>query len=426
MKAWIKARLARVVTRGRIFIPEVDGLRFVAITAVVLYHLRDFTPRHQIAAQPIDSYLSRLVGVGHYGVELFFILSGFLLAMPFAKWRVGLGPKPSLQTYYSRRLTRLEPPFLLAMVLIFLLGLAVHLLVNRDAGKWAGISDWPHFLATLIYQHNVIYGETSRITPVEWSLEIEVQFYVLAPLIARLFSIHNKIIRRGIFLGLILGVPTLRRLLLPSQLGKRFDSLPWHIEFFLVGFVLVDLFLLDWKETPSRSVLWDMASLIGWPAMIALTSQSDQTGNLTSIFIAPTALLCYLGTFRGRWSSWLLSRPQFTMIGGMCYSIYLLHYTIMMSANKLLKQLALFDLSFAGSFSVAVLVTLPAIVFVCGVFFAFCERPCMDPSWPSRVGRYRRGLLGGHISPELHPGPSNSSVTERASLCHKPPGAGRL
>ncbi len=237
----LKSKLGRVVTRGRTFIPEVDGLRFVAIMAVMLYHLRDFTPGHEIAPHGPGSFVSTFFGLGHYGVQLFFILSGFLLAMPFASWRLGIGKRPSLRTYYLRRLTRLEPPFVIAMVGLFLLGIVVHL-ISHGAGpsKWPGVSEWPHFLATLFYQHNLVYGGTSLITPVEWSLEIEVQFYVLAPLLTLPFSIRNAAVRRMLFLGLIVGLPLLRSLV-STQFWQRFNSLPVHLEFFVAGFLLARL-----------------------------------------------------------------------------------------------------------------------------------------------------------------------------------------
>jgi peptidoglycan/LPS O-acetylase OafA/YrhL len=174
-------RLGRVITRGRRFIPEVDGLRFVAISAVVLYHLSQHTlTRHMAGAsvQPEESWLPKLLDLGRYGVRLFFVLSGFLLALPFAKWRLGLGDKPSLRAYYLRRLTRLEPPYMVAMLLLFV---GPPLVANWISNGW---SLWPNLLASLVYQHNLIFGEMSPINPVTWSLEIEVQFYMLAPALA--------------------------------------------------------------------------------------------------------------------------------------------------------------------------------------------------------------------------------------------------
>src|SRR5262245_18464134 len=112
--------LRRQVTVNRRFIAEVDGLRCAAILAVVIFHLSAYTVgRHMTGAvfRSLDLFASTLFAQGHIGVQLFFALSGFLLAMPFAKWRLRLGPRPSLRAYYLRRLTRLEPPYVVAMLL---------------------------------------------------------------------------------------------------------------------------------------------------------------------------------------------------------------------------------------------------------------------------------------------------------------------
>jgi peptidoglycan/LPS O-acetylase OafA/YrhL len=401
--------LTRVVSRGRTFIPEVDGLRFVAITAVVLYHIRDFTPGHAVAfseIHPLDSLFSMFLSIGHYGVQLFFILSGFLLAMPFAKWRLGFGAKPSLRKYYGRRLSRLEPPYLLAMIFLFLAGIAAHAL-SPGASKWTGISNWPNLLASLTYQHNLIYGVQSLITPVVWSLEIEVQFYLLAPLLAAPFSIRNTVVRRGLFVSLIVALPLLRELL-PLWLGSRFNSLPWHLEFFVAGFLLADLFLVDWREAPSRKISWDTASLLGWPALIAIMFAPK-----LSWLLAPAALLCYVGAFRGKISSWVLSRPELTVIGGMCYSIYLLHYTVIMAASSFTRKIALHSW-FSTRFGFNALITLPLILLVSVVFFVLLEQPCMDSSWPSRIFKRFGQVSALFPQPEtsgelLFPQPAGSS-----------------
>lgn len=68
---WDVRRWGRIITRGRRFIAEVDGLRFVAISAVVLYHVSQHTlTRHMAGAsvQPEESLLTKLLDLGHYGV----------------------------------------------------------------------------------------------------------------------------------------------------------------------------------------------------------------------------------------------------------------------------------------------------------------------------------------------------------------------
>ena len=368
--------LARIMTRGRRFIAEVDGLRFIAITAVVLYHLSGYTlVKHMAGAElrPGEAWLPRVFGIGHYGVQLFFVLSGFLLVMPFAKWKLGLSPKPSLRTYYLRRLTRLEPPYIIAMLLLFVGGMVAF-------GTRAGLTYWPNLLASLIYQHTAILGERNRIAIIAWSLEIKVQFYVFAPLLAAAaFSIRNALTRRTTFLAVMILLPVLRDLL-PFNPGERLlDSLPWHLEFFVAGFFLADLFLVQWKEDPRHSLRWDIVSLVGWPALATLMMWQK-----FPVLLAPAILVIYVASFRGWLSSRLFSQRIITVLGGMCYSMYLLHYSIISIGGRISQRIA-FGNTFTSRFAIDAIVLLPAVLILSTVFFLLLERPCMDSRWPSKL-----------------------------------------
>jgi peptidoglycan/LPS O-acetylase OafA/YrhL len=325
----------------------------------------------------LESWLPQVFGLGFYGVQLFFGLSGFLLTLPFAKWRLGLAAKPSLRTYYLRRLTRLEPPYMLAMLILFVGGFVA-------LGVQTGLSHWPNLLASLIYQHNLIFGESSLITGVAWSLEIEVQFYLVAPALSAVFSIRNVLARRAVLLSAMIVIPLLRSLL-PSYLGTRFNSLPWNVEFFATGLLLADLYLVEWKEAPNHSCVWDLASLIGWPVLMALIGWQRYT-----ILMAPLVLMTYVGAFRGKVSSRLFGHRLITVIGGMCYSMYLLHFSVISVTGRLTKRL-LPGSSFTTRFAADAVVALPAVLAVTAVFFIVLERPCMDPGWPSKAGARLRG-----------------------------------
>ena len=189
MIARLRQRLLRITSSGR-FIPEIDGLRFFAIGAVLLFHVngyyrdkcgRTFDP--PLEQDPL--YL--LFNLGNIGVQLFFVLSGFILALPFAEHHLLGAPKVPLKGYYYRRLTRLEPPYIVNLLLLF----SARVLL---AGTALGLL--PHLLASLFYVHSLTYGTWSRINFVAWSLEIEVQFYLLAPLLAWLFAIPGRRLRR--------------------------------------------------------------------------------------------------------------------------------------------------------------------------------------------------------------------------------------
>ena len=176
-----------------------DGLRFVAISMVILYHLNGYlmakTAFYEHGSAAPD-WLCRSALVGFHGVELFFVISGFILALPFAAHHLSGAPAVSLRKYYLRRLTRLEPPYFVTIFLLLPLGLWIH-----PAPASAII---PHLAASLAYLHNLIYGDQSTVLGVAWSLEIEVQFYLLVPLLTLVFAIRSASLRRSLLIGLTL------------------------------------------------------------------------------------------------------------------------------------------------------------------------------------------------------------------------------
>jgi peptidoglycan/LPS O-acetylase OafA/YrhL len=376
----IPSRFQRIITRGKRFIPEVDGLRFVAIMGVVLYHIGGYTlggNMNGASVHPGEAWVPRFLALGSYGVELFFVLSGFLLVLPFARWRLGLGKQPSLGSYYLRRLTRLEPPYVIAILLQFIAGSIIYRL-TADVTTWPRLANWRELLAHFIYQHNLIFGQGQVVTSVTWSLEIEVQFYMLAPLLASVFSIRSVFARRVALLGTLIAIPILRSFL-PTQLGETFKSLPWFLEWFIAGFLLADFYLVDWREAPSQSLRWDLVSLASWSALCALLFW-----NVLPVILAPVVLVAYMGAFRGKISSWFFSRPLVTIVGGMCYSMYLLHLAVVSGLVRLTRHFPVGSY-FVTRFVIDACIVIPVIFAVTVVFFVFLERPCMDPAWPRKV-----------------------------------------
>src|SRR6266851_5780609 len=184
----------RVTTQTR-FIPQIDGLRFVAIASVVLLHLYA-SLNHDGAVQNPAFNPANVGMLSKRGVALFFAISGFILGVPFASAYLRGAAKVNLKQYFLRRLTRLEPPYILSLLI------------------WAGIlfavahqssqEILPHLLASMAYLHNLIYNGDSTINVVAWSLEVEVQFYVLVPLLAGIFAIADTRLRRGAIVVLML------------------------------------------------------------------------------------------------------------------------------------------------------------------------------------------------------------------------------
>jgi peptidoglycan/LPS O-acetylase OafA/YrhL len=201
-KVLIPRQLRRITSNGS-YVPEIDGLRFIAVAAVVLYHIHGYwiVRTKQLLGQQHDFFMdfwTALTATGNVGVQLFFVISGYILGLPFANKYLGNGRDVPLGKYFKRRITRLEPPYIILLLIFFALFIITH--------KYTFSTLFPSLLASLTYTHNFIYGRETlpMVNYVAWSLEIEVQFYILAPLLARVFLLPLKTRRAVILLTCVL------------------------------------------------------------------------------------------------------------------------------------------------------------------------------------------------------------------------------
>ena len=181
------------------FIPEIDALRFFAIVPVMFAHLSqaflEFNSNFDRAAIESDSLLRYVLVQGNLGVELFFGISGFILTLPFINktW-----DELKFKKYFIRRLIRIEPPYLIALTMF----LFVHLAMREQSFAYL----WDRFVASFFYVNNLVFHDYSRILPPAWSLEIEIQFYLIMPLFLYLFKIFNTKYWRFIIYAILLYV----------------------------------------------------------------------------------------------------------------------------------------------------------------------------------------------------------------------------
>ncbi|HEX8818152.1 MAG TPA: acyltransferase [Terriglobales bacterium] len=374
---WLLTRFSRVTTTGRL-IPQIDGLRFAAIGLVILFHLNGYL----VAKWPIagslgqSSWLAQSALVGFRGVELFFVISGFILALPFAGHHLVGGSAVNLRSYYLRRLTRLEPPYVVTLILLFLLTVVVQ---GKSAARLL-----PHLLAGLTYSHSLIYGAPNGIA---WSLEIEVQFYLLVPLLTLLFAIRQGWARRAVFVILILASETAQVLWISGSARASLSILA-YLQFFLIGFLLADIFLVNWQESPQPRLAWDVAALAGWPLLLTLLRF-----DWFAAWLFPFAiLLLYCAAFKGTIGRRVFSNRWIVMIGGMCYSIYLIHYEVISAVGRVTKPVGAGHSYWLYLPVQLALVGVP-IVAVCGVYFAVLEKPCMRRDWPQRLRERAQQIL---------------------------------
>ncbi|HWQ35934.1 MAG TPA: acyltransferase [Blastocatellia bacterium] len=380
--AWLSERLSRVTSSGDL-IPEIDGLRFIAIGTVILHHtMAIYLPRsgrsgfvrspQEWFAAAEQSWIVLAAYCGHFGVHLFFVISGFILALPFArKYLAGL-PPPSLRSYYLRRVTRIEPPYILCLVLFFLY------LWNKTG---EAVSLVPSLIASLFYSHGLVYGQGSRINEVTWSLEIEIQFYLLVPLLVRLFMLRSALARRALLSVLMLGFGLLSQQVFgnsPNPLWRH--TLPNYLHYFLAGFLLADLYLTSSARSLKKYLSWDLATLIAAAAIAAVLLHFYQY-----LFALPFLVaLLYAGFFLGRFSNALIRTKWIVITGGMCYTFYLYHTIVIGGVMDQTIRLSSAASPFILDFLVQFLLVCVPVFAVCSWLFVYTEKPFMKWSLSAR------------------------------------------
>lgn len=375
-------------TSGSKLIPEIDGFRFFAIGTVLLYHLNTHYKRIlENTSDPLNGgVLDMILSKGSVGVDVFFAISGFILALPFAKHHLFNTSAVNLKAYYLRRLTRLEPPYVISLVVF----LFVHVLILHE--QWGDVV--PNFLASLFYVHSIVYNEWSKINPVAWSLEVEVQFYVLAPFLATVFVIKNPVWRRLLMVGIIV-VSILHynfnyNMLENLHLRK---SLFMHLHQFMIGFLFADFFLTDWKERlTKKSFLFDG---LGIASLALLLVYNEPFTIHHDLFFSVALFVSFVGLFRGKLLNAFFTNTWIVIIGGMCYSIYLLHYAMIAFLADRTDGLLMANQSYAMNFLLQFLLIIPIVLVVSAVYFALIERPCMDKDWPAKFWFWLKARIPG-------------------------------
>ena len=373
-----RINFSRITSSGN-FIPEVDGLRFVAILSVVLFHLYGFIEYKDNSFYNSSynfNFVLNLIKNGNFGVELFFVLSGFILGLPFARYYLLNGRIISIKSYFLRRLSRLEPPYIIVMFSL-LIG---SIFISKNLSITDGTQS---FLASIGYMHNFIYAEPSLINTVAWSLEIEIQFYILAPLLSLFFSIKNNITRRTllIFITLFFSVFSI-------LVTLPFLSILDYLQYFLLGFLLVDFYLIE-KVKNKTSILRNIFTIISFLIIFSFNEKYFNTNFQKSLWNISVLILIFFAYYNVilRKSLRFFSKRAITNVGGMCYTIYLIHFAIIsFIGNPLLSiQFSSNPILNIGLYSVIIL---SSILLVSVVFFMLIERPCMEKNWPTKLINY--------------------------------------
>lgn len=339
-------------------------------------HLHTFFSRdNNLDAGIIEAtWTNTLLQYGQNGVLVFFAISGFVLGLPFVnQYRKG-GRKVNIGAYFKRRLTRLEPPYVFFLTAF----LFVHFIMSERSV----VENFQHYFAGLTYTHWFVYGQWNPILPVSWSLETEVQFYILAPLIALIFKIKNRVALYSAF-----GVIVLALIYLGIHYKDLYEqinldmSVFYYGSFFLIGFVFAEFFMFFREFLNKKHWMWDLVFFAALAGIFVYTRDLPQPRYFRTFLILPL----FIGVFKGPIANWLMTRKFVAVTGGMCYTMYLLHYPLI---HIIAKPFAPFFNDYNLSYWAMAAIVLPIIWFISAFFFAVLERPCMDKDWPTKLSNW--------------------------------------
>jgi peptidoglycan/LPS O-acetylase OafA/YrhL len=285
----------------------IDGIRGFAALAVVLYHV----PHKLREAASIPDWLEVLFSNGLFGVDAFFVLSGFVMALSVSSgdWRLSYLPR-----FMARRSLRLDPSYWLAIAIELMLGwVGLHLLADAYP-----FPSWSEVGAHLFYLQGVLGFE--QISDVFWTLCFEVQFYLL--LVGTLVVTHKLFPAGGVkmltTLSVILASLVVWSLLVRSGLAPEPNGGLVVVRLYQFGFGII-AYLIASRRGPQVLLLSAVTSIVGARLLAGAFVESLVMGTAAAICCSSLR-----HTSVNRWSQ--NSVVQF--LGRISYSLYLYHASI--------------------------------------------------------------------------------------------------
>lgn len=312
MKSW---------NRPTTYMPGLDGLRASAVIAVILYHLS----------------LPGLTG-GFLGVDLFFVLSGYLITgLLLTEWsQTG---RIDLKRFWIQRFRRLFPALFVMLVLVLTyVTLFEHDLVatlrQDSAIALVYLTNWWYIF------HDVSYFESfGKPSPIQnlWSLAIEEQFYLIFPVLLWFGLQRKRLLLRSIGLAVVLSVLLMAILFTPGTDPSR---VYYGTDTRLFALLIGSLLAFAWRPQrfkrtiPRRGVrllnMTGAATVLFLILCITMTSEYGQFLYRGGFFLVAVAAGLLIATIAHPASLWqrLFSQPWLIAIGKRSYGLYLWHFPL--------------------------------------------------------------------------------------------------
>lgn len=295
----------------------INGLRGIAILAVIYFHLICGL----WSADKVPGWLSPLLTNGWTGVNLFFILSGFVLFLPYASGERTMNGIAGRLNFYRHRSLRLLPLFYVAVLAEWLLA-AAH--GGSGVGELASVMS----LSFVLNPHT--FGPSFN-APL-WSIGVEIVFSALFPMLVEAAGRRGWTLLLVGALALSLGARLAGISANPALEGASFNSDMFlcRLDEFVIGMMLAHLYAQH--RLPGRAGLCAIAGCVlvalawtGFDQVLRGDLSPLSRAVLNNVLDAGLSLVVIAALVPGTWFAAVLRWRPLQLLGMMCYSLYIWH-----------------------------------------------------------------------------------------------------
>jgi peptidoglycan/LPS O-acetylase OafA/YrhL len=304
-------------------IPELDGLRGIAVLMVISFH---YINNQLVKATSFPGkVLYKLTSFGWMGVDLFFVLSGFLIGTILINNR---GSKNYFSTFYVRRIVRIIPNYYL-LILLFVIISAIPLFSsdyflsgNRVIPVWAYLL----MVHNILIAHLQNFGNTS--ISITWSIGVEEQFYIIFPFL--IFLLKEK------WLPWLLGIAIIAAPLIRMQYTNWIPAyvlLPCRMDSIAFGALIAYLnHYYSLRELVKKNIVLVSSVLIldGLICFYLFQRFGDLGVFRNTLFaIIFSGMVVFALVYKQSFYGTILRYSRLVWIGTISYSLYLFHDMIL-------------------------------------------------------------------------------------------------
>ena len=310
-----------------------DGLRGLAILLVVLFHTWLFswyTPALALFGYQIPVDVP--ARTGYLGVELFFMISGFVLFFPHAERALGRGRALSIREFARRRFWKILPSYALALTAT---ALASASLVHPLAALLGSVANH------VLFVQNSFDDRMGRVNSVFWSLAIEVQFYLIFPALAWAFA------RRPLPVGALMLAAAIAYRYWAARCCLQIEpvtrQLPAFLDVFACG--MGAAYALVWLRARVPRIerfapLFTLVALAATAGGLGLLGSADAVAYVPAgkerwllahrtLFAADGAILGLASCLAAGWWRRIVANPALLFLGVVSYNLYLWHTLVL-------------------------------------------------------------------------------------------------